>query len=119
MKNIKFRGKRVDTGEWAYGWLYCHSGKYFIMCNDNEEQIDPKTVGQYIFTNKMLDVYEGDIFQFGTEKAEFTFGEYRKVSYGHGDCTETLFIGYKVESWGKDNDLVYLGNKFDNPELIK
>ena len=31
MREIKFRGKRVDNGEWAYGWYVKVQGKHYIV----------------------------------------------------------------------------------------
>lgn len=67
-REIKFRAKRLDNGEWVYGH-YTHnpiSGKRFIYSVVDGYyrgvEVDPKTLGQFI--NKMsvqrIEIYEGD-----------------------------------------------------------
>lgn len=81
MREIKFKGKRVDNGEWIKGSLIIDdsSGKYYISLSINESdkvgqdgclyvvscEVIPETVGQYINQkdNKGIDVYDGDILQ--------------------------------------------------------
>ena len=67
MREIKFRGKRLDNGDWTYGWLvieqngtawiskYFHKGEW--------EQVDPETVGQFtgLKDKNSVEIYEGDI----------------------------------------------------------
>ena len=48
-KEIKFRGKRLDNGEWVYGdLLHLVNGVYISNDNGNNmAQVNPDTVGQY------------------------------------------------------------------------
>jgi uncharacterized phage protein (TIGR01671 family) len=70
-REIKFRGKRIDNGEWVYGWYiqYEHMGdiKHFIVTNwaqiyVNSYLVDPETVGQYTGKKdeEKNEIFDGD-----------------------------------------------------------
>jgi len=70
LREIKFRGKRIDNGEWVYGYLLsdCAIGQW-ARC---KYEVIPETVGQFtgLKDNKRTkefpngqDIYEGDVMK--------------------------------------------------------
>ncbi len=139
---IKFRGKRLSDGLWVYGTpIQTHVGTYIIteenphICSeygymeiDEFSKVQPDTVGQSTgMTDKNgVEIYEGDIFTVN--------GKYPKVIEFRQDhssfCMANISDLDKVyiypwqqirSDWWEDysREIVVIGNKFDNPELMQ
>ena len=63
-REIKFRGKRIDNGEWVYGYFSQNRIGQAIISNYGIEDwvINPGTVGQYtgLKDKNGKEIYEGD-----------------------------------------------------------
>ena len=133
MRTIKFRGKRIDNGEWVYGDLIhgINKGSLFIcVFNTNGdhkcEKVIPETVGQFTgLTDKNgVEIYEWDMVHISIsdlnnkfyesnsdESVEFQNGCFGVTFGWHGDFIK--FDGFH------NTTFEVIGNIHDNPELLK
>ena len=123
MREILFRGKRADNGEWVYGYFYEDIGSFIkeraSSVSTNTHIVDPSTVGQYTWlTDKNgRRIFEGDVVVI------------------EADCIPSFMLNRYVVVWDddqaaykllKDNTIYDLpmgrmeiiGNIHDNPELL-
>ena len=138
MREILFRGKRTDNGEWFYG--YYTNARYYldkkemhiIFEQDGEmyphcefagcEEVIPETVCQYtgLTSKNGKRIFEGDIVEGNSEYFTYTH-PYGKVVYDGGqylisfdDVLEDIEC---LGAWA--NDVEIIGNIYDNPELLE
>lgn len=129
MKEILFRGKRLDNGEWVEGMYLYIKGHTYPSIFDMEgfsHIIITKTVGQFtgLLDKNGNKIFEGDIVRrFNSKEQEVMryavkwntdccmfvlMSEYTYL--GEYDSDFTVFYG---------EDLEVVGNIHDNPELLK
>ena len=144
MREIKFRGKRIDTGEWVYGDLIENQGQYYIYHATSETtrvnednsilvlgvEVDPDTVGQYTGMKDYVgkEIYEGDVLLLSNKN---TYQELIVVEHGPYGW---VFYNPKTVLRFKDGSHTYrvvenygllfgfgevVGNIHDNPELLE
>ena len=123
MREILFRGKRADNGEWVTGLLGRYNPNFECANIINEfELIVPvktETVGQYTgLTDKNgTKIFEGNIVNFKTTAYHFKNCRIKYQSCYARYCA----IDNKGYEYPMDKTFEYevIGNIHDNPELIK
>ena len=133
-REIKFRGKRVDNGEWVYGLLINEGRK--IQCPQEiapnpptrlhraEYAIDPATVGQAtgLKDKNGVMIFEGDVC---TAEAFAPDVMHEIVFVDCAFCAKLPNIGYCNDmtlymcSKYEHSSLTVIGNVTDNPELLE
>lgn len=145
MRKIKFRGKRVDNGEWVYGFpimaKYDDVEAAGIVIQEHNpttgfrahaiHNVIPETVGQfvkYVYEfGERTELYEGDIVKFDTEDGQIC----AVIEYDLATDESQRYSAAFVERflWDLDEELLdglgepcgflISGNIHDNPELLK
>lgn len=131
MREIKFRGKRYDNGEWIYGDLFQLGGnrRTFIFTDEDyisqfaekahrlQREVDPATVGQYtgLKDKNGEEIYEGDIVCGSPQRV---VGEvvYHNDRIEIKDDDPQYWVG--VNFFSQEGREI-IGNIHDNPELLK
>ena len=143
MREILFKGKRVDNGEWIEGYYTeCRdetfigidiSSMFEIFCAPVIRwfKVNPKTLCQFtgLCDKNGNKIWENDIikYHFGEIYAPIKYGYYQNCF----DSQKAEHIGFYVD-WTGDKclrkdlgywinmvDAIPVGNIFDNPELLQ
>lgn len=135
-KEIKFRGKRIDNGEWVYGVPLFNNmdeddpeDSINVACiitgcewnglqgfvspsNDAFIEVVPETIGQFVgkFSNGD-EIYINDLIKHGetVRIVEFRDGNTFLIRQNR---TETILLSFSQNP-------IKVGNIFDNPELLE
>lgn len=134
MRDILFRGKRLDNGEWVEGFfaekkdplldlLESDVRDAFILAQARGDffvtwfPVDPSTVGQFTGLNDKNgeQIFEGDILTVDGEDGFFVleFQEDTTRFVMSGDCMVVDFDNF----WSYEVEVV--GNRVDNSELLE
>jgi uncharacterized phage protein (TIGR01671 family) len=142
MREILFRGKRIDNGEWVEGSLlkvtikgqtvHLIFGDNFSLIGGNVKalshaMVDPATVGQFTcLTDKNgKKIFEGDIVEghchsrwsHRLQRCEVVYDRDGFEARHHVLCaSEKCYYTYKVLF---SKDVAVIGNIHDNPELLE
>lgn len=139
MREILFRGKRIDNGQWVEGWYEMYPfGRWPLKasiisaadaiagCYEHIE-VDPATVGQYVgLTDKNgKKIFEGDIVDIG-EHHVMVNGQYLVIYSTVNHCWSLkrseehhhhYFTFSDLNGFAESSEVI--GNIHDNPELVE
>ena len=138
MREIKFRGKRVDNGEWVYGYLVkntittriisdfalvrsdAHTEDTLNHCSGYFDIVDPESVGQFTGLNDKngKEIYEGDVVQVMPDSG---IGLSRfEIIWNQPTCSfkKKRDDGQLYELEAIQKYLLIIGKIYDTPDLI-
>lgn len=143
MRQIRFRGKRANNGEWVYGDLlqtnegsvcigvhgqYIDDSMHFNDMYNETPYINEDSVGQFTGLTDCngKEIYEGDIVRVTQIRPKYEPQKDRgvhivKFSPWYGWNLGTDKVRYEVEArtkLGAIDKIEIIGNVFDNPDLI-
>lgn len=132
MREIKFRGQRIDNGKWVYGYLFYDfdcTDKYapFINWKDNsylggigEEEIEEEGIGQYtgLKDKNGKEIYEGDIVKIivNNNIEKTCVVEYKNGIFGVMFSKQAELTAFPHFC---NTTFEVIGNIYENPELLK
>ena len=109
MREILFRGKLADNGEWVEGFMYLQHfplefrDDFYIRCYDTDYLVIPETVGQFtgLTDRNGKKIFEGDIVRYNTYddfdcQSVVKFGEYNQDGSA-GEYSASKCIGFYVD----------------------
>lgn len=125
MREILFKGKRIDNGKWVEGfYLVLPMGETVILSNKGYAKVIPETVGQYTgLTDKNgKKIFEGDIIEFTNKyihkkgRAKIVFEAFK---WKYSGC----YYGGNPGVWlcidDSSMEFEVIGNIHDNPEFLE
>ena len=138
IREVIFRGKRTDNGEWIEGSLlgidWCDKPSTYSIAPNTPVSVFysvlPETVGQYTgLTDKNgKRIFEGDILK-STRKiidyadVGFSISHYDEEDIGIVEWRKDGFmIAHKSGTWARSfygSENYVIGNIHDNPEILK
>ena len=145
MREILFRGKRIDNGQWVYGvpvigitsgvfmvWIESETkrghGELSLRDVVKQAEVIPETVGQYtgLKDKNGKEIFEGDIIAFEDSDGGYEYPDLVVntgiVEYGELRFYFTNRVAVDMGDFyikdGRCDEVEVIGNIHDNPELM-
>ena len=149
MREILFKAKRIDNGEWVEGYLFDNGfggeeKKYFVgglviekyngtACNEWDItgidfcEIDPETICQFtgLCDKNGKKIWENDIVKTVSDiYAHVKFGLYT-TGFALEECNQGFYVDFSVKTYLRhelgywNNKVEVRGNIFDNRDLLQ
>lgn len=127
-REIEFRGKRLDNGEWMCGDLMHdnHGGCYVYPLDSlglfAENKVANDTVGQFtgLADKKGVKIFEGDIVLWDRDQKMYVVVFRNGMFYASvEECNPHIYGGFPL--WclcAEEQYCTIIGNIHDNPELL-
>ena len=131
MREILFKAKRLDNGEWVEGYYIGPIGVLDVheICDVHDitgprVEVDPSTVCQYTgLTDKNgKRIWENDIIEDDVNCYRVYWSKkYSNFSCEYVKTDEPIFKGRKWDLWSiiQEEEIYVKGNIFDNQELLE
>lgn len=128
MREILFRGKRLDNSEWVHGYYvyvpnHWHRQEHLIqpVADDGRlatlRKVDPDTVGQFTgkFDKNGKRIFEGDICRVDSLNCKV---EFKYSLWGFAILSKNVYCHPAFDlHCGERCEII--GNIYDNPELLE
>ena len=148
MREIKFRGKRIDNGEWVYGFFVKsladdNGNQKFLIIEDTtmhqanirkfQHEVIPESVGQFtgILDKNKKEIYGGDVVSGGhmaymagqcdcNYLIEYVdcYVAFRAIVTKYSKGKKRLEFAHQLEDIDGIEGMEIIGNQTDNPELL-
>ncbi|WP_257127393.1 YopX family protein [Bacillus cereus] len=122
MREIKFRGRKINTNKWVVGnlgYTKTSGGNSGILVDGKLHIVDSETVSQYtgLKDSKGNEIYDGDIVQISGHPFQGSIDIDGNYVVGYNEYMELSCGGWylhRMRHWAE-----VIGNKFENKELLK
>ena len=137
MREILFRGKRLDNGEWIEGYyspvnlpLAGNMGHFINEGGFRAIEVDPETVSEFtgLRDRNGKRIFEGDIINYEDgdpsdyEYHDGTIMNVGEIIFCDGKFCFTNAVSVTMDDLLCENNMLdceVIGNKWDNPELLE